>query len=201
MLASTAERVPGTGGHRGPEPTAAVPSGQQLPSPAWSQAMAAAARHAEPLRPCRQPAGPRLPPAALPWGVRAGPCSAPTKLRRGRCFSKGDGHVGAEGWLPGAPGCPSAEQHHPWVSVRRAAPPPSARPLRGADLRCLLASSLAAAGRRRPRSLGWAAVRWGTGLSFHSALKHLDLRSHVWPVATAWDKADPGGATENAAGR
>lgn len=88
-----------------------------------------------------------------------------------------------------------------WVSVRRAAPPPSARPLRGADLRCLLASSLAAAGRRRPRSLGWAAVRWGTGLSFHSALKHLDLRSHVWPVATAWDKADPGGATENAAGR
>lgn len=88
-----------------------------------------------------------------------------------------------------------------WVSVRRAAPPLSARPLRGADLRCLLASSPAAAGRRRPRSLGWAAVRWGTGLSFHSALKHLDLRSHVWPVATAWDKADPGGATENAAGR
>lgn len=100
-------------GHRGPEPTAAVPSGQQLPSPAWSQAMATAARHAEPSRPCRQPAGPRLPPAALPWGVRAGPCSAPTKLRRGRCFSKGDGHVGAEGWLPGAPGCPSAEQHRP----------------------------------------------------------------------------------------
>lgn len=113
MLASTAERVPGTGGHRGPEPTAAVPSGQQLPSPAWSQAMAAAARHAEPSRPRRQPAGPRLPPAALPWGVLAGPCSAPTKLRHGRCFSKGDGHVGAEGWLPGAPGCPSAEQHRP----------------------------------------------------------------------------------------